>query len=70
MGRETSRHLHQSWETQAVPQRGLRVRPGARCTPRSRVWHLPPDGFRVLRGSRLLSRKACADLPKRSGLAG
>jgi hypothetical protein len=45
-----------------VPQRGLRVRPGARCTPRSRVWHLPPDGFRELRRSCLLGRKACADL--------
>lgn len=27
-----------------------------------RVWHLPPDGFRELRRSCLLSRKACADL--------
>ena len=30
--------------------------------PRRRVWHLPPDGFRELRRSCLLSRKACADL--------
>jgi hypothetical protein len=30
--------------------------------PRRRIWHLPPDGFRELRRSCLLSRKACADL--------
>lgn len=41
---------------------GLRRRPLSRCTPRARVWHLPPDGFRGLRRSCLLSRKACADL--------
>lgn len=29
--------------------------------PRS-IWHLPPDGFRELRRSCLLSRKACAEL--------
>lgn len=27
-----------------------------------RVWHLPPDGFRELRRTCLLSRKTCADL--------
>lgn len=41
--------------------RSLR-RVGSHCAPRRRVWHLPPDGFRELRRSCLLSRKACADL--------
>ena len=35
---------------------------GCHRVPRRRVWHLPPDGFRELRWSCLLSRKACADL--------
>ena len=35
---------------------------GSHFAPRRRIWQLPPDGFRELRRSCLLSRKACADL--------
>jgi DNA-binding transcriptional regulator YiaG len=37
------------------------LRPGRHSRPR-RPWHLSPDGFRELRASCLLSRKACAGL--------